>query len=287
VCAQKFNKYLALGLFLLFGTVWAEDLSFKYSSLILSGIVINEKSEHYDYLLQIEKHEDRVNAKVLLLNAQTKEVVFSKESEGSFKNYTDWRASDIFLKFNPINATWVFGLENPDKSGFNFKVDVLKQMHNPTEIQELSDGVAMLVNQTGQLSGYLRLNAKNQEEFVTSDTSWFRQITSKNDVKKAQNLSGLLCRFDDGGGFYTIQSLDADAIRGTASGWFDAAGNVGSLSQFINIKKTLDGLWHIDIPAPKQHFVLQDILMHDGIVTGFFSENNKTGFCMLNQREVT
>ena len=96
---------------------------------IFSGSVATENGDAYEYFFQAKRHQDAVEATVSLVDAQTKAVIFMQNAH---TNLTDsasvqWLIGDIFLRYNAINRSWVFGLKKANQIGFNFKVDTLKQ----------------------------------------------------------------------------------------------------------------------------------------------------------------
>ena len=157
--------------------------------------------------------------------------------------------------------------------------------HNPVA-QDLRAGIEFIASQTGQLNGHVQLGLPNSDQFVTAKNSWFRQIWLTNNQEKPHPLTCVLCRFNDGSGFYSMNMLEADTTRGAVAGWYDPMGASLVMSQFTEVKQDLDGVWHIRIASPKVHLVLSDILKQDTVVAGFVSEKDKQGFCMLNKGAV-
>ncbi len=256
-----------------------------HANWAFSGVVVSESGENYGYLFQMQRDDNQFHVIVALFDAQTKAVLFRDDSHAIITdpNIYNWHVGHSFLRFNPINASWIFGFKDQDKKGFNFKVDMLKQPEHDQATQNLRQGVEFVVRQTGQLNGHIQAGIDSKEQFVTAKSAWFRQIWLTNHQDKSHQLSGVLCRFNDGSGFYSMNMPEPDALRGAIAGWFDAQGMPLVMSQFINVKQTPEGgSWHIRIASPNLHFILTDSLQQNSVVAGFVDEKNKQGFCMLS-----
>ncbi|MDP3704924.1 MAG: hypothetical protein Q8R24_03305 [Legionellaceae bacterium] len=253
-----------------------------HANWVFSGMVVNESGENYNYFFQIQRDEHDFHATVALFDAQTKKVILQEDSHARIDepNLYNWSVGRAFLRFNAINDSWVFGLKDQTKLGFNFKVDMLNQPeHNPVT-QYFRHGISFVVVQTGQLNGHL--HDAEKEQFVTSKNAWFRQIWLTNTKDTPHQLNGLLCRFNDGSGIYSMKVLQSDSLRGAVAGLFDAQGASTAISQFIHIEQQ-DSSWLIRITSPKMHLVLKDIMKQNEVVAGFVSEKDTHGFCMLSQ----
>ena len=256
-----------------------------HANWVFSGVVANENGENYAYFFQMQRHESSFHVIASLFDAQTKALILQDEGDAVLDDAQpyNWHVGRSFLRFNAINDSWIFGIKADDKKGFNFKVDMLNQPeHNPVT-QDLRAGIEFIASQTGPLSGHIQFGLNDNEQFVAAKNSWFRQIWLTNAQEKPHPLTSVLCRFDDGSGFYSMSMLESDTVRGAVAGWYDAAGTPLSMSQFTDVKQDADGVWHIRIAAPKVHFVLSDTLKQDAVVVGFVAEKDKQGFCMLNQ----
>jgi len=256
-----------------------------HANWVFSGIVTNEGGEHYAYLFQMQRRGNDFHAISALFDAQTKALILMDEGDATINNpeRNNWHVGRSFLRFNAINDSWIFGLKTHDKKGFNFKVDMLNQPeHNPAA-QGLRAGIEVIVSQTGQLNGHVKVGNESKEQFVTSKNAWFRQIWLSNPQPQSHQLTSVLCRFDDGSGFYSMNMLEPDAVRGAVAGWFDAQGMPSAISQFINVKEAPDGAWHIRITSPNLHLTLSDAIKQRSIVAGFVTEKDQQGFCVLNK----
>lgn len=256
-----------------------------HANWFFSGVVATEGGDHYAYFFQMDRHGHDFHVVASLFDAQTKTMVLMDEGDATIQDpeRNNWHVAHSFLRFNPINDSWIFGFKTPDKKGFNFKVDMLNQpQHNPVT-QGLRAGVDVIVSQTGQLNGHVQADTISHEQFVTAKNSWFRQIWLTQDQSQHHKLSGVLCRFDDGSGFYSMNMLEPDAVRGAVAGWFDAQGEPSAMSQFINVKEASDGAWHIHVTSPRLNLILSDAFKRSALVAGFVTEKDKQGFCVLNE----
>ena len=259
-----------------------------HANWVFSGVVANENGENYAYFFQMQRHENTFHVSAALFDAQSQTLVLQDEGDALLNDAQpyNWHVGRSFLRFNAINDSWIFGVKTDDKKGFNFKVDMLNQPeHNPVA-QDLRAGIEFIASQTGQLNGHVQLGLPNSDQFVTAKNSWFRQIWLTNNQEKPHPLTCVLCRFNDGSGFYSMNMLEADTTRGAVAGWYDPMGASLVMSQFTEVKQDLDGVWHIRIASPNVHLVLSDILKQDTVVAGFVSEKDKQGFCMLNKGAV-
>lgn len=256
-----------------------------HANWVFSGVVTNEGGEHFAYFFQMQRHQNTFHAVAALFDAESKALVLLDEGDAVITDpeQYNWHVGRSFLRFNTINNSWVFGLKTQDKKGFNFKVDMLNQPdHNPVA-QNLRAGIEFMVTQTSQLNGHIQTGEASKEQFVTAKSAWFRQIWQTFPQDKPHQLSSVLCRFNDGSGFYAMNMLEADAMRGSVAGWFDAQGVSSAMSQFIDVKEASEGAWHIRIASPNLHFVLSDSIKKNDVVAGFVTEKDQQGFCLLSQ----
>lgn len=251
---------------------------------VFSGVVTNEGGDHYAYFFQMQRHENKFHVNAALFDVQSKTMIMLDNAEATIPDpeHYSWHVGHSFLRFNAINDSWVFGLKMQDKKGFNFKIDMLNQPEKNPVVQNLRDGIEFIVSQTGQLNGHIQIGAMDSEQFVTAKSTWFRQIWLTNPQAQSHQLSNVLCRFIDGSGFYSMNMIEPDAIRGAVAGWFDAQGVASAMSQFINVKEAPEGDWHIRIASPNLHFILSDSIKQNSVVAGFVAEKDRQGFCILS-----
>ena len=232
----------------------------------------------------MQRDGDEFHTIAALFDGQNKQPILLDESQAVISQPTpyNWHVGRAFLRFNPINDSWIFGLKTEDKKGFNFKVDMLKQDDTIPAALDLRPGVELLVNQTSHLNGHIQAGKDSKEEFVTSKNAWFRQVWLKENQEKSQPFRGVLCRFNDGSGFYSVNMLEADALRGAVAGWRNEEGISAVMSQFINVKQDVKGPWHIRVASPSLHLVLSDFIEKNSVIAGFVTEGKAPGFCMLS-----
>jgi len=219
------------------------------------------------------------------LDEQNQQILLLEEGNASINdpNAYGWQVGSIFLRFNPINDSWIFGLKAKNKKGFNFKVDMLSPVGKMPVVQDLRPGIELLVSQTGHLNGHFRVDNTESEQFVTAKNAWFRQVWLTDNQEKNHPFSGVLCRFNDGSGFYSVNMHEPDAIQGAVTGSCDPQGISTVMSQFIQVKEEEDGHWHIRISSPKRHLILSNTVKQHSMIAGFVSEGDNSGFCVLSE----
>lgn len=254
---------------------------------VFSGTVSDEQNEQYGYFFQMERDGALFRSHAALFDAQTKTVLFSDESEAQLNDEKEyhWQVGHAFLHFNPINDSWVFGIKRKDKQGFNFKVDMASTIDKLGRGEVLRPGVSVFVGQTSLLNGHVQLGKDQVEKFVTAKHAWFRQMWMNKTSQAGQHaIHGILCRFDDGSSFYSVNLPEADALRGALAGWFDQEGAASSISQFIRIKANPEkDEVDIRIPSPHRHVVLSLGLKNDSMMAGFVAQGKEKGFCVLSE----
>ena len=257
-------------------------------SFAFSGVVQNEAGESLGYFFEMQRDENKFHAIAALLDGQNNRVVLLDESEEDvldIKPY-DWHVGRAFLQFNPINDSWIFGLRSQKNKGFNFKVDMLSPTESHPAAQDLTKDVVLLVSQTSRLNGHIKTGKDSKEEFVTAKNSWFRQVWFKKPQDKSCPFTGVLCRFNDGSGFYSVTMPDKNALRGAIAGYSNEQGVPLAMSQFIQVKQAKEGLWHIRVASPNLHLVLSDYIKQSSVVAGFLNKGKNPGFCMLSKNNL-
>ena len=289
----QLKKFIACVALLISSSLYAADVVEPIEPLPLdpihanwafSGVVTSESGENYGYFFQMQRDGDEFHTIAALFDGQNKQPILLDESQAVISQPTpyNWHVGRAFLRFNPINDSWIFGLKTEDKKVFNFKVDMLKQDDTIPAALDLRPGVELLVNQTSHLNGHIQAGKDSKEEFVTSKNAWFRQVWLKENQEKSQPFRGVLCRFNDGSGFYSVNMLEADALRGAVAGWRNEEGISAVMSQFINVKQDVKGPWHIRVASPSLHLVLSDFIEKNSVIAGFVTEGKAPGFCMLS-----
>ncbi len=257
----------------------------SYRHWMFMGIVTNENGEDYGFVFQMQKLYAGLHANVAIIDQQSKKVIDQEESWVALKDEepNHWRAGRAFLRFNPINNNWIFGLQPKDKNGFNFKIDMLRQSFNPAPLRQ---GIELWVTTTGHLNGHVQFGQDHHEQFVTAKNTWFWQLDYHHEQDKDHPFKGVACQFLDGSGFYAINMNEYDAIRGALAGWFTEQGVPKTISQFVKINDCENEACHIKLTEPHLHLVLQEYLKQSSIIAGFVAKGQKEGFCILNNEHI-
>lgn len=259
----------------------------QQASWVFSGIVTSESGEDYGYFFQLERNHSRFRANVALMDQARKTVLFQENSDVMIEDAPpfDWHVGHSFLRFNPVNDSWIFGVKRKDNLGFNFKVDMLKQFEvTPSRRHHLRPGVMMMVSRTSELNGHVLTGASDSEQFVTTKESWFRQIWQDTPDSQPHDLSSVLCQFNDGSRLYSANLQEPDAQSGAIAGWYNPEGNRQAMSQFLQVYQDKGDTWHIKSQSPHLDLALKNVLAQQSVVAGFVDGMKHQGFCMLNRK---
>lgn len=252
-------------------------------SWTFSGLVTTESNDKYGYFFTISRQVSDFHVKAALIDGQTNELVFFYEGEEKLENPTsfDWHIGLAFIRYNPINESWVFGVKTEEKKGFNFKVDLLKQANTDTESLVLRPGVNLQALQTSQLNGHVQIDDK--EQFVTGNKTWFGKLVLNDAQKEAHDINTLFCRLNDDNGFYSANLKEKDATSAAVAGWFDPMGKKVKMSQFITITPLKDDQSTIKVAWPKLSLSLMNTLKSDKLTHSIagFSKGTRGGFCYM------
>lgn len=255
----------------------------KYSSWVFMGMVENEVGEVYNYFFQLNRNNKKFKVLVSLFDFQTKKVIFEEDNEAIIDDSDDykWIVGKAFLRYNKITNSWIFGLKDHNKEGFNFKVSMLNKPEDVPVTKYFRDGITFVVAQAKNLNGHLRLDSDSDDQFVTARNTWFQQVWLQDEAKSQQKLKSLFCRFNDGRGLYSMKAFAENVEKDSIARFYDSDGSSITVSQFVNLEKNSDNSWKIDIVSPKMHFILTDIYNKNDVAVGFMNDNY--GFCMLSQ----
>ena len=257
----------------------------SFAHWVFSGVAMSAEGERFGYFFELQRDGNKLHATAALLDGDSKQVLLFDEGDAFVGDSTPyhWRVGRAFLRFNPINDSWIFGLKAKDKKGFNFKVDMLQQPESIPIAQDLRPGVELIVSQTNHLNGHLQVESSGKEQFVTAKNAWFRQIWLTGRQDKKHLYSGVLCRFNDDSGFFSVNTSDRDALQGAVAGWRDSKGLAVAMSQFVSVKEEpKDNSWHIRMLSPSLHLILSNVVKQDAIVAGFVTNDKAPGFCVLS-----
>lgn len=257
---------------------------------VFSGMVTNESGERFNYYFQMQRKEQHLHAVAMLMDSQTRKVLIFEHGYTGSAHFAipNWRVGRIFLQFNPISNSWVFGVKEKANRGFNFKVDMLSQKINTPTIQDLRTGVELLVNQTGHLNGHLQTGETSKDQFVTAPKAWFKQMWVNKPQANSHPLTGVLCQFNDGSGFYSVNLQEADALRGAVAGWRNDEGISLPMSQFVSVHALQGDTWQIGVSSPKVHLSLENSLANENqnqLIAGL-AEGKMPGFCAITKDEI-
>ncbi|MBI2785310.1 MAG: hypothetical protein HYX60_02965 [Legionella longbeachae] len=254
-------------------------------SWIFSGMVNNESGDKYGYFFEIQREGAEFHTKAALIDGENNQLVFFYEDKEKIEQSAtlDWHVGHSFIRYNPINDSWVFGVKAADKNGFDFKVDMLKQANN-NETLVLRPGIKLQALQTSQLNGHVRIDDK--EQFVTGNKAWLGKLELSNDQKDSHEINTTFCRLNDDNGFYSANLKEKDAISAAVAGWLDPLGNKVKMSQFISMKSLENNQCILSIGVPKLNLKLINSLKENSpshTMAGF-SKDSRAGFCFVTQQ---
>lgn len=255
-------------------------------SWTFSGMVNNESGDQYGYFFEMHRQGAEFHTKAALIDGQTNKVVFFYEGKEKIEEPAslDWHIGRSFMRYNPINDSWIFGVKVADKKGFNFKVDMLKQAHHGSETLVLRPGVKLQALQTSQLNGHVQIDEK--EQFVTGNKAWLGKLVLSSDQKDSHDISTTFCRLSDDNGFYSANLKEKDATSAAVAGWLDPAGNKVKMSQFVSIKSLENDRSRLSVGLPKLSLTLTHTLKENNLphsIAGFSKENKGT-FCFVTEQ---
>lgn len=258
-------------------------------SWTFSGMVTNESGDRYGYFFQIQRQGSDFHAKTALIDGQTNQLVLFYEKNEKIENTTqlDWHVGRSFIRYNPINDSWIFGVKAEDEKGFNFKVDMLKQANNDNETLILRPGVELQAIQTSRLNGHVQTGSGSKEQFVTGNNAWFGKLWFSQGQKSSHDISTTFCRLSNDNGFYAANLKESDATGAAIAGWLDATGNKVKMSQFLSIKPLDNNQCVLSLGLPRLNLKVMNSLKREEnsplSVAGFSIENPKS-FCFVSEQ---
>lgn len=253
-------------------------------SWTFTGMVANESGDRYGYFFQMQRQGANFHAKTALIDGKTNQLVLFYEGDEKIENslQLNWHVGRSFIRYNPINDSWIFGVKEEGHKGFNFKVDMLKQSSKSNETVSLRPGLELQAIQTSSLNGHVQTGEVDNEQFVTGNNAWFGKLWVSKAQTASHDISTTFCRLGNDHGFYSANMKEADATRAAVAGWRDAAGNKVKMSQFISIKPMANKQCALHVGLPKLNLLLLNTLP-DKTVAGFSLVNPK-GFCFVNEQ---
>lgn len=262
----------------------------QVGSWTFSGMVSNESGDRYGYFFQMQRQGTDFHTKTALIDGQTNQLVFFYEADEKIPKSTalNWHVGRSFIRYNPINDSWVFGVKVEDKKGFNFKVDMLKQANSNHETLILRPGVELQATQTSSLNGHVQAGENEKEQFVTGNNAWFGKLWFSKDQSAGHQISTTFCRLSNDNGFYSANLKEADATGAAFAGWLDAAGNKVKMSQFISITPLEDNQSLLRIGFPNLKLKLLNTLKskdNTPLSIAGFSKENPRAFCFVTDQD--
>lgn len=257
-------------------------------SWTFSGMVSNEGGDKYGYFFEMQRQGNEFHAKAALIDGQTNQLVFFYENNETVKQIDfdslDWHVGRSFLRYNPINDSWIFGVKDKNKKGFNFKVDLLKQEGHINETLVLRPGVKLQAVQTSQLNGHIQVDGK--EQFVTGNKTWLGKLVLSNNQKDTHEISTAFCRLSDDNGFYSANLKEKDATSAAVAGWLDPVGNRVKMSQFVSIKTLENDQCILNVRLPKLTLKLLNTLKMENTSNSIagFTKESKGAFCFVTEQ---
>lgn len=255
-----------------------------------SGMVLNESGDRYGYFFQMHRQGVNFHSKMALIDGQTNQLKLFYEGEEVINKSAplNWHVGRSFMRYNPINDSWIFGVKMENGQGFNFKVDMLKQSNNDNETLVLRPGVELQALQTSRLNGHLKSEADAKEQFVTGHSAWFGKLWFSKKQHTSHDISTAFCRLGNDNGFYSANLKEADATGAAVAGWRDSAGNKVKMSQFISIKNQHDNnqcLLHVGLPKLNLNVIntLKQEKETPLSVAGFSKDNQN--FCFVIEQK--
>lgn len=259
-------------------------------SWTFSGTVTNESGDRYGYFFQMQRQGSDFHVKTALIDGQTNKLILFYEEKEQIEKASplNWHVGLSFIRYNPINDSWVFGVKMAQDKGFNFKVDMLKQAadNSDQETIALRPGIRLQAIQTSRLNGHIQTGLSTKEQFVTGNNAWFGKLWFSKEQKSAHDISTTFCRLSNDNGFYSANLKESDATHAAVTGWRDAVGNRKRMSQFLSIKSLAEDQCLLSLGLPKLKLKVTNTLTHEDhtptSVAGF-SKEDPQGFCVVTE----
>ncbi|MBA2649063.1 MAG: hypothetical protein H0U75_05575 [Legionella sp.] len=261
----------------------------KVGSWIFSGVATNEGGERFGYFFQMQRQGSVFHAKTALIDGQTNKLIFFYDGQETIEATTnvDWHVGPSFLRYNPINDSWIFGLKLAEKKGFNFKVDMLKKDNEDNETLELKPGVELQALETTRLNGHIKTDVNNKEQFVIGNKAWFARVWLTKAQKEGPAISTTFCRLNNDNGFYAANLKEPITDKNGVAGWRDAAGVKLKMSKGISIKSLANDECLLHVGFPRVDMKLVNTLKsedHSTPTLAGFSSKFPLGFCFVEEQ---
>lgn len=273
--------------------LFAEEVSLTPSkvpmvgSWTFSGIATNESGDNYGYFFQMQRHGSKFYAKTALIDAQTNKLLLFYEGNEILHNFTslNWHVGRSFIRYNSISDSWIFGVTEENKKGFNFKVDMLSTENKDKPSRALRPGVQIQTIETTRLNGHIQTGEENKEQFVTGNKAWFAKLWFSQNQKKEQDVSTTLCRLNNDRGFYSANLTKPNAAKALMD-WRDASGSRIKNLPFVSFKSLATNASLLNLGLPKLKVKLLNTLKTKESLASpqGLSQRQPTGFCFVEDQ---
>lgn len=262
--------------------------SAKQAHWLFTGTVVNDAAESWGYFFKLDRDGADFKVAISLIDLEKQAIVFAEHYEKTIAESEPYRLSvgEAYLRFNPINERWVLGINKKNKTGFNFKIDMLKEDRSKNNWIESGPGARLLVTQTSQVNGYIQLESQAKEQFITSPYAWFFQSWQVKHQPDPIQLSGLFCQFSEKQGLYWVDSPSSRSKKPLLSGWVDSQNQSKPISSVIRFDKQKSPVWTLDITHPKRHYWLHNLSEQENQTVGFIEKDGK-GFCAWTKQALS
>ncbi len=236
----------------------------------------------------MQKQGSTLHAKTALIDGQTNKLLLFYEGNATLEDLSslNWHVGPSFMRYNPINDSWIFGLKMADKQGFNFKVDMLKKENDTTDTLELKPGVELQALETTRLNGHIT-GVDNKEQFVTGNKAWFARIRLNKAQKEGPAINTTFCRLNNDNGFYVAKLKESLNYKSAIASWRDPAGAKLKMSKFISIKPLANDECLLHVVSPKLDMKLLNTLKNgdkSSHALAGFSSQMPLGFCFVEEQ---
>jgi hypothetical protein len=260
----------------------------KVGCCIFSGVATNENGERFGYFFQMKRQGCDLHAKTALIDGQTNKLILFYEGHDTLGDLSslNWHVGSSFMRYNPINDSWIFGVKMANKQGFNFKVDTLKKENDTTDTRELKPGVELQALETTRLNGHIT-GIDNKEQFVTGNKAWFARIRLSKAQKEGPAINTTFCRLNDNNGFYAAKLKESASYKSAIASWRDPAGAKLKMSKFISIQSLANDECLLHVGSPKLDMKLYNTLKGGGDAShalAGFSSQVPMGFCFVEEQ---
>lgn len=260
----------------------------KVGSWIFSGVATNESGERFGYFFQMQRQGSDLHAKTALIDGQSNTLLLFYEGHETMDdlNALDWHVGPSFMRYNPINDSWIFGVKMADKQGFNFKVDMLKKENDTSDTLELKPGVELQALETTRLNGHI-IGMDNKEQFVTGNKAWFARIRFNKAQKEGRAISTTFCRLNNDNGFYAATLKESLNTQTAIASWRDPAGAKLKMSKVISLKPLANDECLLHVGSPKLDMKLYNTLKNEDKTShalAGFSSKMPLGFCFMEEQ---